>query len=111
MRRSKNGSIPVAHEQIFAILETITASLCTETFFALFELLQEAKVAGHCCTHGLRKICDFVRKCRGIFDSSAGSQMLARLTVAAYRDSWGLDGDRNKSKSTRAFATRATVLC
>lgn len=51
MWRAQDGAVPVAHEQIRTVFKAIAAGLGTETLFALFELLQKAKVARDLC-HG-----------------------------------------------------------
>lgn len=50
--RTKDRSIPVTHEEIFAILEAVAAGLSTKTLLALLELLQQAEVAGDLGSHG-----------------------------------------------------------
>lgn len=55
MGRAQDGAVPVGHEKIIGILETVAASLGAETLLALLELLQQAEVArdlGHDCYVG-----------------------------------------------------------
>lgn len=62
MRRSQNGAVPVAHQQILGIFQTVTTRLGAETLLALLQLLQQAKVAGNlgshivCCSRRFVKI-------------------------------------------------------
>ena len=53
MRRSQDGTVPVAHEQILAIFQPVTASFCAKTLFSFLQLLQQTKVpgdfGGHVC--------------------------------------------------------------
>lgn len=79
MRGSKNGSVPVGHQEVFGIVQTVGASLCngnsqsemrdargsllgvasegrdsstcSETLFAFLKLLEEAEVAWNLCAH------------------------------------------------------------
>jgi hypothetical protein len=50
--RTEDGAVPVAHEEILWVFETVAACLCSETFFAFLEFLQEAEVAGNFGRHG-----------------------------------------------------------
>lgn len=38
MRGSENGAVPVTHQEILAVLETVAACLGTKTLLALLEL-------------------------------------------------------------------------
>lgn len=51
VRRSQYRSVPVAHEQILAIFQAITACLGAKALFALLELLQQPKIARYFCRH------------------------------------------------------------
>lgn len=55
MRRSQNSSIPVAHEQVFAILKAIATGFSSKALLTLLELLQQAKVARNLGGHVDRK--------------------------------------------------------
>lgn len=52
MRGAEDGAVPVAHEKILRVLESVAARLCAEALLALLELLQQAEVAGDLCAHG-----------------------------------------------------------
>lgn len=51
--RTEDGAVPVAHEEILGVFETVAAGLRAEALLALLELLEEAEVAWdlgrHCC--------------------------------------------------------------
>lgn len=51
--RAQDGTVPVAHQQVFAIFEAVAASFGAETLFTLFELLEETEVARYFGTHVL----------------------------------------------------------
>ena len=51
MGRAEDSAVPVAHEQVFGVLEAIAAGFCAEALLALLELLEEAEVAGHLGAH------------------------------------------------------------
>ena len=48
MARTDDGAVPVAHHDIVAIFETVRARAVSDSFFALFELLEQAKVSRDC---------------------------------------------------------------
>ncbi len=52
VRGPQDGAVPVAHQEVLAVLEAIAARLGAEALFALFELLEEAEVARHLGAHG-----------------------------------------------------------
>lgn len=51
--RTEDGAVPVAHEEILGVFETVAAGLRAEALLAFLELLEEAEVAWdlgrHCC--------------------------------------------------------------
>lgn len=53
MGGAEDGAVPVAHEQVLGVLQSIAAGLRAEALFSLLEFLEEAKVAGNfghgCC--------------------------------------------------------------
>lgn len=48
MPRPNNGAVPVAHQDIVRVLETVGARPVANALLALLELLEEAEVARHC---------------------------------------------------------------
>lgn len=45
MTGTDDGAVPVAHHDIVAIFETVRARAVSDSFFALFKLLEQAKVS------------------------------------------------------------------
>jgi hypothetical protein len=45
MARANNGSIPIAHHDIIAILQAIRARAIADTFLALLEFFKEAEIS------------------------------------------------------------------
>lgn len=53
MTRSNNGSIPVAHEDIIAVLQPIRARAIADTFLTLLEFFKEAEISWNWARHVL----------------------------------------------------------
>lgn len=51
VRGSDDGGVPVGHEGVCSIVESVGAGAVTEALFALFELLEEAEVSRDWDTH------------------------------------------------------------
>lgn len=48
MTRANDGSVPVAHHDIIAILQAIRTGAVADAFLALFEFFKEAEISRHC---------------------------------------------------------------
>lgn len=49
--RAENGAVPVGHEQVVAILQTVGAGFGAQALLALLQLFQQAEVARHFGAH------------------------------------------------------------